>query len=130
MLNDSVFAYGAGQCLIVSVDLPVTGHITEASREQPFLAFGMTLKPAAIAALLLESDRGDQERRSPLGIASNDATPELLDAIVRLLRLLDSPGRPARAGPRGRARDPLAADHRQPRARWSARSGSPTAACR
>jgi hypothetical protein len=67
VLSDSVFAYGAGQYLIVSVDLPVTAHVTHASREQPFLAVGMTLKPAAIAALLLESGPGDQERRSRSG---------------------------------------------------------------
>jgi AraC-like DNA-binding protein len=99
VLGDSVFAYGPGQYLLVSVDLPVTAHITHASREQPFLAFGMTLRPAAIAALLLESDPGEQEQRSPLGIASSDATPELLDAIVRLLRLLDHPGDRRALGP-------------------------------
>jgi AraC-like DNA-binding protein len=99
VLGDSVFAYGAGQYLIVSVDLPVTAHITHASREQPFLGVGMTLNPAAIAALLLESGPGEQERRSPLGIASSDATPELLDAIVRLLRLLDHPGDRRALGP-------------------------------
>jgi AraC-like DNA-binding protein len=99
VLNDSVFTYGAAQYLIVSIDLPLTAHVTHASREQPFLAVGMTLKPAAIAALLLDSGPGDQERRSPLGIASSDATPELLDAIVRMLRLLDHPGDRRALGP-------------------------------
>jgi AraC-like DNA-binding protein len=99
VLQDSVFAYGAGQYLIVSVDLPVTAHITRASREQPFLAVGMTLKPAAIAALLLDSGPGEQARRSPLGIASSDATDEVLDALVRLLRLLDHPGDRRALGP-------------------------------
>jgi AraC-like DNA-binding protein len=99
VLQDSVFAYGAGQYLIVSVDLPVTAHITRASREEPFLAVGMTLKPAAIAALLLDSGPGEQARRSPLGIASSDATDEVLDALVRLLRLLDHPGDRRALGP-------------------------------
>jgi AraC-like DNA-binding protein len=99
VLQDSVFAYGAGQYLIVSVDLPVTAHITRASREEPFLAVGMTLKPAAIAALLLDSGPGEQARRSPLGIASSDATNEVLDALVRLLRLLDHPGDRRALGP-------------------------------
>jgi AraC-like DNA-binding protein len=99
VLQDSVFAYGAGQYLIVSVDLPVTAHITRASREQPFLAVGMNLKPAAIAALLLDSGPVEQARRGPLGIASSDATDEVLDALVRLLRLLDHPGDRRALGP-------------------------------
>jgi AraC-like DNA-binding protein len=91
VLGDSVFQYGAGQYLVVSVDLPVTAHITHANPAQPFLAFGLALKPGAIAELLLETGPGDPSRGSPLGIASSDAAPELLDAIVRLLRLLDHP---------------------------------------
>src|SRR4051812_6667363 len=59
VLGESVFEYGAGQCLLVSVDLPVTAHITRASREQPFLAVGMTLRPAVIAALLLDAGPGE-----------------------------------------------------------------------
>jgi AraC-like DNA-binding protein len=99
VLGDSVFAYGAGQFLLVSVDLPVTAHITHASRDQPFLAVGMTLNAAAVAALLLEADAGEQDPRSPLAIASSDATPELLDALVRLLRLLDHPSDRRALGP-------------------------------
>lgn len=99
VLNERVFTYGAGQYLIVSVDLPVTAHITNASREHPFLAVGLTLKPAAIAALLLETGLGDDGPRSALGIASSDASPVLLDAIVRLLRLLDHPADLRALGP-------------------------------
>ena len=54
-------------------------------------------------------------------------TPELLDAVVRLLRLLDRPA-DAPCSPRCRARDPLAAADRPARRRWSARSAWPTAA--
>lgn len=99
VLNESVFNYGAGQYLVVSVDLPVTAHVTHASREEPFLAVGMPLKPASIAALLLETGPADPGRGSPLGIASSDASSELLDAIVRLLRLLDHPGDLRALGP-------------------------------
>jgi AraC-like DNA-binding protein len=92
VVNESVFEYGAGEYLIVSVDLPVTAHVTRASREHPFLAFGLVLRAAAIAELLLESGPSGHGRPSSAGIAVSAATPELLDAIVRLLRLLDHPG--------------------------------------
>jgi AraC-like DNA-binding protein len=93
-LGDRFYDYGAGQYLVASVDLPVTGHVIDAAPGRPALGFGMTLEPAAIAELLLQAGPGDLPR-SPVtarpGIAVSDAPDELLDAIVRLLRLLDRP---------------------------------------
>jgi AraC-like DNA-binding protein len=94
-LGDQVYEYGPGQYLVASVDLPVTGHVVDPTPEHPTLGFGMTLEPAAIAELLLEAGPGDLPPRSPgiagPGIAVSHAPDELLDAIVRLLRLLDRP---------------------------------------
>jgi AraC-like DNA-binding protein len=93
-LGDRVYEYGAGQYLVASVDLPVTGHVVDAAPGHPTLGFGMTLEPAAIAELLLQAGPGDLPRSPGTarpGIAVSDAPDELLDAIVRLLRLLDRP---------------------------------------
>jgi AraC-like DNA-binding protein len=93
-LGDRVYEYGAGQYLIASVDLPVTGHVIDTSPGRPTLSFGMTLEPAAIAELLLQAGPGDLPRSPDAarpGIAVSDAPEELLDAIVRLVRLLDRP---------------------------------------
>lgn len=54
-LGDRIYDYGAGQYLVVSVDLPVAGHYTRASPEEPFLACGFALEPAKIASLLLDA---------------------------------------------------------------------------
>ncbi len=54
-LGDRVYEYRAGQYLIASVDLPVTGHYTEAGQARPALGFGLVLEPAAIAELLLQA---------------------------------------------------------------------------
>lgn len=54
----------------------------------------MTLEPAAIAELLVEAQAGDLPRSSGTarsGIGVSEAPYELLDAIVRLVRLLDRP---------------------------------------
>ena len=93
-LGERVYDYGAGQYLIASVDLPVTGHFVDASPGHPTLGFGMTLEPAVIAELLLQAGPGDLPRSGGIarpGIAVSDAPDELLDAIVRLLRLLERP---------------------------------------
>jgi hypothetical protein len=89
-----VYEYRAGQYLVTSVDLPVTGQFTQADPGQPALGFGLILEPSAVAELLLQAGPGDTPRTSagaPPGVAVSDAQPTLLDAVVRLLRLLDEP---------------------------------------
>jgi AraC-like DNA-binding protein len=95
-LNGRAFTYGAGQFLVVSVDLPVIRHVTHARAAEPFLAVVLELRPQMIAALLLETgppstDEPEAVDRGPAGIAVSDASPALLDAIARLLALLDAP---------------------------------------
>ncbi|WP_028805657.1 AraC family transcriptional regulator [Streptomyces sp. 142MFCol3.1] len=93
-LGERVHEYGAGQYLVASVDLPVTGHFTEAGPGHPALGFGLTLDPSTIAELLLQAGPGDAPRAGQgalPAIAVSDAPGELLDAVVRLLRLLDRP---------------------------------------
>jgi AraC-like DNA-binding protein len=90
VLNGVPYDYRTGQYLVVSLDLPVIGQALQASADEPFAVFSMKLKPAAIAPLLLETV---QAARPPAfsGLAISDATPELLDPVVRLLRLLEHP---------------------------------------
>ena len=91
LLGDRMLDYGAGQYLVVSVDLPITGHIDVASAEEPFLSIGLMLKPAAISTLLLDAATNDRAAVVPSGIGVSEAPVELLEAVVRLLRLLDHP---------------------------------------
>ncbi len=93
-VGDRIFQYRAGQYLVASVDLPINGQVTEASPERPALGFGLALQPSAIAELLLQADPAGLPRAGhgpPPGVAVSDAPAELLDAVVRLLRLLDAP---------------------------------------
>jgi AraC-like DNA-binding protein len=98
-LGERVYEYRAGQYLVASLDLPITGSYWYASKAEPALGIGLVLEPSAVASVLLDAaDRGAplRPRRSPGGPAPSalgvgDASRELLDAVVRLLRLLDSP---------------------------------------
>jgi AraC-like DNA-binding protein len=93
-LGDSVYEYRAGQYLVASVDLPVTGHWTEASPHSPALGFGIRLEPAIIAELLLAAEPGaipHGTNRAPRALAVSAASDELLDAITRMVRLLERP---------------------------------------
>ncbi len=93
-LGDRTYDYGAGEYLVASVDLPVTGRFTQATAEAPALGFGLTLHGPDIAELLLAeaaSDRPPRGAPAVPALAVSRATPELLDAVTRLLRLLDRP---------------------------------------
>jgi len=96
-IGDRTYDYGPGQYLVASVDLPITGHYTHASADQPALGFGLILRPQTIAALLLEAERSPEStpprraRPAPPGLGVGEAGPDLLDAVVRIVRLLDSP---------------------------------------
>jgi AraC-like DNA-binding protein len=92
--GDRFYDYRVGQYLVASVDVPATGHVMDTASDSPTLGFGMTLEPAVIADLLLQASPGDLPRSlssARPGIAVSDAPGELLDAVVRLLRLLDRP---------------------------------------
>jgi AraC-like DNA-binding protein len=99
-IGERTYEYRAGQYLVASVDLPITGHFSEASPAEPALGFGLVLRPAVIASLLLEAEgqaspAARQRVRSPApppGLGVADASPELMDAVIRMLRLLDTPG--------------------------------------
>ena len=98
-IGERTYEYEAGQYFVASVDLPVTGHYSKASPDEPALGFGLVLRPDRIAPLLLgypddgPTNGPEPGRRSPtppaLGVA--DATPEMLDAAIRMLRLIDHP---------------------------------------
>lgn len=91
VLGEKVFTCGKGTFVIVSVDLPITFRISVASPEQPYVALALTLRPALVATLLLEAAAGDRFPAGAAGMGVSDADPELLEAVVRLIRLLDHP---------------------------------------
>jgi len=92
-LGDRVYRYGVGQYLVASIDLPITGQFVGASPEQPARGFGMLLHPPSIAELLLQagSDSVGRSNGAPSSMIVSAAPTELLDAVLRLLRLLERP---------------------------------------
>ncbi len=94
-VGDQVHTFRAGQSLLTSVELPTTGHFIGASPAVPALGFSLTLKPALIAELLLEPAARALPRLSkgaaPTGIMVKEATEDLIEAVTRLVGLLDRP---------------------------------------
>ena len=98
VLGEQVHEYRAGQYLVVSVDVPVTGHVLRAEPGAPFAAVSLVLDRALIAALLLETPaRSGSSTGSALVVSDADAP--LLDAMARLLRMVEQPADLAVLGP-------------------------------
>jgi AraC-like DNA-binding protein len=100
MLGDEVIDYGPGQSMLTTIDLPVVSHVTRASVRMPFLALLLTLDARHILQLASEMElpRPSRERACrPLSIARLDDA--LIDALVRLVRLLDEPALVPRVAP-------------------------------
>ena len=91
VIGRSILEYDEARCLIVSVDLPVMTSITSATPERPYLALSLALDAQVLAALLLDLPTQRPAPRPSRGIAVTRHSPELLDAFVRLVRLLDRP---------------------------------------
>jgi AraC-like DNA-binding protein len=93
LLGEQLYEYRAGDCLVVTAHLPITGHWIDTDASAEALGMGLVLHPAAVAALLLQHPEGGWSRRTSTAraIATGKANAELLDAAARMLRLLDHP---------------------------------------
>ncbi|AIC28016.1 MULTISPECIES: AraC family transcriptional regulator [Rhizobium] len=93
-LGTELISYGTGDYLLTSLDLPVAWRVTEASPEVPHLCLGLAIDSEKLLELLSRIDipRPAADTDGQRGMVVNVAPPELMDAAVRLLRLLDRPG--------------------------------------
>lgn len=89
-LGDHEVVYDAARYLLVSLDLPLTGHILDASPEMPYLCCKIDLDQAMLAELIL-AEGGGPKAAEALALAVYPSDPELVDAACRLVRLLDRP---------------------------------------
>jgi AraC-like DNA-binding protein len=92
LLGDSRYRYDPSQYLLATVDLPRISQILEASKERPYLSLRLELAPTLVGSVMVEA--GHASPPGPADVRAIDVSPldmHLLDAFVRLVRLLDSP---------------------------------------
>ena len=91
-LADETFHYDSRHYLITSVDLPVMGQITEASPERPYLCVVFDMDARRIAELAGSMPVAALPPASgPLGLGVSPLTTLVMDAVLRLGGLLDTP---------------------------------------
>jgi AraC-like DNA-binding protein len=92
LVNNEVFQYDALNYLVVSVTLPAMGQVLEATPEHPYLSLRLNLDLEAIARLVLElGDRGPSPASADRGLFVARLDEPLLDAVLRMVKLLDTP---------------------------------------
>lgn len=100
LLGGEIYAYDPLNYLVVSMTLPMVGQIVEATTEQPYLCLRIDIDPALINELLVQLGPSAPARPSAeraLYLARTSAP--LLDAVLRLVRLLDTPDEAAVLAP-------------------------------
>ena len=89
-LADQSLTYDAEHYLLVSLDLPLVGHVTQASPEAPYLCAKIDIDHAALVSLIM--DEGERVPKANLpALAVYRSDDDLVDAACRLVRLLDRP---------------------------------------
>src|SRR5436309_1623150 len=91
VLAGDVYRLDPASLLLVSVDLPVSARVVEASPGRPYLAVRLTLDPAVVGELLADGTAAPPLGPPARAIAVTPVEPPLLDAVTRLVALLDSP---------------------------------------
>ena len=92
LLGGEAIAYGPGQSMLTTIDLPVVSHVTRASVRDPFLGMMLTLDVRAIVQIASEMDVPQSRHDDVSGsISFNALDAALLHALLRLVTLLDEP---------------------------------------
>jgi AraC-like DNA-binding protein len=91
-LGSDRYQYDPMHYLLATVELPIVSQILEASKAKPYLSLRLDLDPILVGSVMVEAGHPSSRSRADvkaINVSSLDVN--LLDAVVRLVRLLDSP---------------------------------------
>lgn len=91
--------YDPATYFVMSIELPAAGTVHAATSGEPYLAVSLTLDASLVAGLLSDLDDAGPPRDAVSGFSVASVTPELMDAWVRLLRLMHRPAEIAALAP-------------------------------
>lgn len=92
LVGDNRYCYDPAQYLLVTVGLPVVSWVLEASKDRPYLSLHLNLDMAVVRSVAAEVESPElQERTQGKALNTGPLDADLLDALVRLVRLLETP---------------------------------------
>jgi AraC-like DNA-binding protein len=93
LLGEETYSYGASQYLVVSIDLPMSGFVVEATPDRPYLGFKLDLDLHQLCDIITAQTKpiASKPENSVRGLFVSTADTSLLDCALRLTKLLDTP---------------------------------------
>ena len=92
LLGNDRYQYDPMHYLLATAELPIVSQILEASEAKPYLSLRLDLDPTLVGSVMVEAGYPSVQRGA--NVKAIDVSPldaNLLDAVVRLVRLIDSP---------------------------------------
>ncbi|MEO8268123.1 MAG: AraC family transcriptional regulator, partial [Aureliella sp.] len=91
VVGGDVYRYDPARALLVAVDMPAATRVVEASSERPCLAIRIEVDSAEVGEFLADGTEVPANGVPSRGIGVTSIDPQLMEAIMRLVALLDAP---------------------------------------
>ena len=100
LLGESRYCYDPSHYLLTTVELPRVSQVLSASKEHPYLSLRLELAPSLVSSVVVEANHSwSKQHVAVSAIAVSPLDENLLEAFVRLVRLVDSPAHAQVLGP-------------------------------
>lgn len=92
-LGKQAMLYDASRLLVLSVEVPVSAQVTQASAAEPYLSLVLDLQPEKLSQLVLRvfPNGVPRSKAAAQGVFLAPSQPAILDAATRLVRLMATP---------------------------------------
>lgn len=87
-VGDRTLRYDPATYFVMSIDLPAVGSVHPAETGEPYLAVSLTLDPTVLSTLFADLPKPAIRLDHPPGFSVSSMTTDLMDAWVRMLRLM------------------------------------------
>lgn len=92
MLGNEIYHYGPSEYLTVSVDLPLIGQITEATKDKPYLVIKIDISLQQLSELLTHIGYPTPTKtKTKRGIFIGKSDEKMRGSVLRLAQLLETP---------------------------------------
>ena len=91
-LGDADHRYDPFHYLLISAELPLSSEVVQASEDEPYLSLVLRLDPELVGQVMIEAGEvAGGGRSEPLALDVSPLGEDLLDAALRLVRLIEQP---------------------------------------